>query len=96
MSEKYGRLDGRTWHELIGIVVQLEAELVEAEKDSKRLNRLEKAEWFVLETLSDGKKRLKILIHKDAAVYFPKDGSITVRELLDNEAKVFEVLEEQP
>ena len=38
MREHYERLDGRTWHELIGIAVQLEAELKEAKTDSERLD----------------------------------------------------------
>ena len=56
MNEKYGRLDARTWHELIGIVIQLEAEKAKllkanaeladeyatALEDSKRLDKLER------------------------------------------------------
>lgn len=64
------------------------------EDDKLRMDRLEKAEWFVLETLPDGRKKLKILIHKDAACYLPEAGTMTVRELLDNEGKVFAVIKE--
>ena len=71
-----------------------EKRLVETKLDSARLDRLEEAEWFSLYTLSDGRKLLKIQIHKDAMCYLPKAGSMTVRELMDNEEKVFQVLEE--
>ena len=67
--------------------------------DSHLVDRLENAEFFSLTKLpqSGGKTLVKLMIHihEDAAPYFPETGSMTVRELFDNEEKVFDVLEEQ-